>query len=344
MKPVLTLSTIAKELGLELRCDSQQAEQSISGLATLASAGSGQLSFYHNPRYYSDLCSTRASAVILRPEHAKDCAVACLLSPNPYLSYAKASQLFDIASAEEGSIDASSCISVSARIGAGVSIGPNAVVGERVQIGDGVRIGANCVVGNDCVIAAASTLHANVTLYHGVQLGERCLVHAGVVIGSDGFGFARADGKYHKIAQLGGVVIGADVEIGANSCIDRGALDDTVIGDGVKIDNQVQIAHNVQIGANTIICGCSAIAGSSIIGKNCTIAGAVGVINHVRICDGVTVTAMSLVNQDIDVPGLYSSGTGLEATGSWRRNIVRFRQLDEIWRRLLRLEKKQQQD
>jgi UDP-3-O-[3-hydroxymyristoyl] glucosamine N-acyltransferase len=164
-------------------------------------------------------------------------------------------------------------------------------------------------------------------------------VHSGAVIGSDGFGFAFDGSRYHKIAQLGGVVLGADVEVGAGSSIDRGALEDTVIGDGVKIDNQVQIAHNVRIGANTIVCGCSAIAGSSVIGKNCIIAGGVGVINHVTICDGVTVTAMSLVNQSITRPGVYSSGTGLSDSASWKKNIVRFRQLDEIWKRLLRLEK-----
>jgi UDP-3-O-[3-hydroxymyristoyl] glucosamine N-acyltransferase len=176
-------------------------------------------------------------------------------------------------------------------------------------------------------------------LYSDVKIGKRCIVHSGTVIGSDGFGFAFDGSRYHKIAQLGGVILGNDVEVGASTSIDRGALEDTVIEDGVKIDNQVQIAHNVRIGANTVVCGCSAIAGSSVIGKNCIIAGGVGVINHVAICDGVTVTAMSLVNQSITNPGVYSSGTGLSDSASWKKNIVRFRQLDEIWKRLLRLEK-----
>ncbi|MES2604601.1 MAG: UDP-3-O-(3-hydroxymyristoyl)glucosamine N-acyltransferase [Pseudomonadota bacterium] len=336
----LTLQTLAAELGLELQGNTSSAAQTVvSGLATLAAADPGQLSFYHNPRYHSDLRNTRAAAVILRPEHASDCPVPCLLSNNPYLSYAKASHLFLSLREEAPGIDGTAVIDPTASLGANVHIGSHVIVGAGSRIGAGSTIGANSVIGADCTIGADCVLHANVTLYHNVLLGDRCIVHAAAVLGSDGFGFAKAGGRYHKIAQLGGVVIGNDVEIGASSSIDRGALEDTVIGDGVKIDNQVQIAHNVRIGDHTIICGCSAIAGSSVIGKNCTIAGAVGIINHVTIGDDVTVTAMSLVNQDIRNPGVYSSGTGLDESGNWRRNIVRFRQLDDIWRRLLRLEK-----
>ncbi len=336
---VTTLKELATALGLELRGSRSAASTVIEGLAALATAGPGQLSFYNNPRYHADLCSTRAAAVILRPEDAADCPATCLLSSNPYLSYAQASQLFDSRPHEPVTIHAAAHVDPSALVGAGVSIAANVVVGAGVSIGAGTVIGANCVIGPDCRIGAGCLLYPNVTLYHAVVLGERCIVHSAAVVGSDGFGFAKSGNRYIKIAQLGAVVIGNDVEIGAGSSIDRGALEDTVIEDGVKIDNQVQIAHNVRIGSNTVICGCCGIAGSSSIGKNCTIAGGVGVINHVNICDDVTVTAMSLVNQDISEPGVYSSGTGIDATGNWRRNIVRFRQLDEMWRRLLRLEK-----
>lgn len=343
--PALSLQTIATRLGLELKSDDAAARSRlVTGLATLASAGPTQLSFYHNPRYHSELRATRAVAVILRPEQAADSPAPCLLSSNPYLSYAQATQLFQPNIGSGEGVHASAVIDPTATIAASASIAAHVVIGANTRIEEGVSIGANCVIGDDCAVGTNSRLYPNVTLYHGVTLGERCIVHAAAVLGSDGFGFAKAEGRHHKIVQLGGVVIGNDVEIGAGTSIDRGALDDTVIEDGVKIDNQVQIAHNVRIGANTVICGCSAIAGSSVIGKNCTIAGAVGVINHVVICDDVTITAMSLVNQSISSPGVYSSGTGLDLTGSWRKNIVRFRQLDELWRRLLKLEKSTDND
>ncbi len=338
---VTTLNELAAALGLELRGSDAAASTPIEGLAALASAGPHHLSFFTNSRYYADLGKTKAAAVILRAADAAQCPVACLISNNPYFSYAKASQLFDRRPKEPAVIHVAAHLDPSVIVGEGVSIAANVVIGAGVSIGAGTVIGANCVIGPDCVIGTDCRLYPNVSLYHAVTLGDRCIVHSGAVLGSDGFGFAKAGAQHHKIVQLGAVVIGNDVEIGAGSSIDRGALENTVIEDGVKIDNQVQIAHNVRIGSNTVICGCSAIAGSSSIGKNCTIAGAVGVINHVKICDDVTVTAMSLVNQDITEPGVYSSGTGIDATGNWRRSIVRFRQLDDMWRRLLRLEKHQ---
>ncbi len=214
------------------------------------------------------------------------------------------------------------------------------LVAPHVNIADDVSIAANTIIEAGVEIGEASQIGANVNIAYDTKIGKRAHIYAGVVIGSDGFGFAQEDGKYLKIAQLGKVVIGDDVEIGANTCIDRGALDDTVIGNGVKIDNQVQIAHNVVIGDDTVICGCSAIAGSVRIGKNCVIAGAVGIINHVEIADGVTVTAMSLVNQSIREAGSYSSGTGLSSTGKWKKNIVRFRQLDKLAKRLDKTKKR----
>lgn len=338
---VTTLNSLAAALGLELRGSNIAASTPIQGMAVLAAAGTAHISFYHNPRYHADLRKTHAAAVILRAEDAAQCPVACLISPNPYLAYAKASQLFDRRPIEAATIHAAAHIDASAQVGVGVAIAANVVIGAGAIIGAGTIIGANCVIGPDCRVGTDCRLYPNVSLYHGVVMGDRCIVHSSVVLGSDGFGFARDGGRHHKIAQLGSLVIGNDVEIGAGTSIDRGALADTVIEDGVKIDNQVQIAHNVRIGSNTVICGCSAIAGSSSIGKNCTIAGAVGVVNHVNICDHVTITAMSLVNHDITEPGIYSSGTGIDVTGNWRRSIVRFRQLDDMWRRLLRLEKHQ---
>lgn len=331
-----TLGELAALLGLELQ---GRADIRITGVATLAAAGPEQLSFYHNQRYFQDLACTRAAAVILRPDAAASCNTAKLIADNPYAAYARVSALFAFREVAEPGIHPSAVVDPSAHVADSVSLGPNVVVGARARIGERCRIAANSVIGADCVLDEGCWLSPNVTLYHGVRLGKRVRVHSAVVVGSDGFGFAHDGARHRKIEQLGGVSIGDDVEIGAGTTIDRGALDDTVIEEGVKIDNQVQIAHNVQVGAHSIICGCSAIAGSSVIGKNCIIAGAVGVINHVRICDGVTVTAMSLVNQSITEPGVYSSGTGLDKAGNWKKSIVRFRQLDEIWRRLLRLEK-----
>lgn len=331
-----TLGELAALLELELQ---GRADIRITGIATLALAGPDQLSFYHNQRYFQDLATTRAAAVILRADAAASCKTAKLITNNPYAAYARVSALFAFRDDAEVGIHATAVVDPTAVVAGTASIGPYTVVGPRARIGEHCRISANSVIGADCVMDAECWLSPNVTLYHGVRLGKRVRIHSAAVLGSDGFGFATDGGRHRKIEQLGGVSIGDDVEIGAGTTIDRGALDDTVIEEGVKIDNQVQIAHNVQVGAHSIICGCSAIAGSSVIGKNCIIAGAVGVINHVRICDGVTVTAMSLVNQSITEPGVYSSGTGLDKSGNWKKSIVRFRQLDEIWRRLLRLEK-----
>ncbi|MES2624541.1 MAG: UDP-3-O-(3-hydroxymyristoyl)glucosamine N-acyltransferase [Pseudomonadota bacterium] len=311
----------------------------VTGIATLEKAVPGQLSFFHNPLYHSQLLATQASAVILSREYVPACPTASLVAANPYLAYAKASSLFSVTQTGLGVNHPSAVVDSTAQVAQSAVLEANVIVGKNTVIGERVRIGANSVIGSDCYVGEDTQLYPNVTLYDGVKVGKRGIVHSAAVIGSDGFGFAFDGSRYHKIAQLGGVVLGDDVEVGAGTSIDRGALEDTVVEDGVKIDNQVQIAHNVRIGANTVVCGCSAIAGSSVVGKNCIIAGGVGVINHVTICDGVTVTAMSLVNQSITKPGVYSSGTGLSDSASWKKNIVRFRQLDELWKRLLRLEK-----
>ena len=321
------LATLATLLDAELVGDP---DTKIHALATLKSAGVGDLSFYHNPRYYSDLSNTKASAVILSKNQAVNYSGNKLLTENPYICYARSSHLFKPKTSDKSSIAHSASIDPSAKLGSNVVIGENVVIAENVDIASNVVIAPNTVIGAGVQIGEASYIEANVSIAHDVVIGKRAHIYSGVVIGSDGFGFAQENGKYLKIAQLGKVIIGDDVEVGANTCIDRGAIDDTVIGNGVKIDNQVQIAHNVEIGDDTVICGCSAIAGSVKIGRNCVIAGAVGIINHVEIADDVTVTAMTLVNQSIREPGSYSSGTGLSRTAEWKKNIVRFRQLDKL--------------
>ena len=331
--PPFELATLATLLNAEMVGDPST---EIHALATLKSAGAGDLSFYHNPRYFNDLLNTKASALILSKKTAEGYFGNMLISDNPYICYARASHLFKMDPPGQKGIAGSAKIHSSAKLGSNVSIGENAVIAANVNIAKDVSIAANTVIEAGVDIGEASRIDANVNIGHDTIIGKRAHIYQGVVIGSDGFGFAQEDGKYLKIAQLGNVIIGDDVDIGANTCIDRGALEDTLIGNGVKIDNQVQIAHNVIIGDDTVICGCSAIAGSVKIGKNCVIAGAVGIINHVEIVDGVTVTAMSLVNQSIREAGSYSSGTGLSSTDLWKKNIVRFRQLDKLTKRFIK--------
>lgn len=343
-----TLAELAHLLGVAYR---GEPAQRLKRLTTLKSAGEGDLSFLANPRYARQLSTCRASAVIVDEASADSAPCACLIADNPYVTYARASQLFarsedacsDAQTAAGGgaagsSIHPSAVISESAVLAAGVVVGPNSVIGPRVSIAAGVRVGANCVIGAGTRIGADSLLYSGVTLYHGVCIGERAIIHSGVVIGADGFGFAFDGRQSVKIAQLGGVRMGDDVEVGAGTTVDRGALDDTLIGDGVKIDNQVQIAHNCIVGAGSIICGCSALAGSTELGRHCVIGGGVGIIGHLKIADGVTVSAMSFVSRSIDRPGVYSSGTLLQETREWKKNSLRLRHLDTLSKRVRELE------
>ncbi len=334
-----TLSDLAQQLGLEWVGDGSVL---LSGLATLQSASSLELSFFANPRYRQQLQNTRAGAVLVKPNFVAESPVACLISDNPYLMFAKASQLFDNRPPSKPGLHPSAYVSSTATVAASASIGANCCIEDGVSIAADVVIGAACVIGENSVIGKGSRLCANVTVYHGICIGEQVVIHSAAVIGADGFGFAPNGSEgWVKIAQLGGVSIGNRVEIGAGTTIDRGALDDTLIGDGVIIDNQVQIAHNVVIGENTAIAGCTAVAGSTTIGANCTIAGAVGIIGHLQIADKVHVTAMSLVTKSIHQAGSYSSGTAMMETGDWRKSAVRFSQLDSLSKRLRQLEKEQ---
>lgn len=337
----LTLQELADRVGGEVAGSGQIR---IASVSTLHNAKPDSISFLANRSYKRHLGDTRAAAVILSPEDADACPVPALLSDNPYLTYAKVAALLAPDEREPPGIHPTAVVADDAHLEAGVWVGPQAVVEAGAQIGARSVIGPGCVVGRRTRIGADSRLVAKVTVLHDCVIGDRGLFHPGVVIGADGFGIANDGGTWVKVPQLGRVVIGNDVELGANTTVDRGAIEDTVIEDGVKIDNQVQIAHNVQIGAHTAIAGCAGIAGSAKIGRHCAIAGGVGIAGHLEIADGVQITAMALVTKSISEPGVYSSGTPLQRNDQWHKNFARFRKLDEMARRLRALEKKINQE
>ncbi len=311
----------------------------IIGIGTLENANTGQLSFLSNRSYKKQLITTKASAVIVEEKYADLCKTNALISESPYLSFAKATALFTQPQNSNKIIHPSAELHESAQISETASIGPNVVIEENVSIGANSIIGANSYIGNGVIIGEGCRFHNNVSIYQNVKIGHNVLLHSGVVIGADGFGFAFDGEKSIKIHQLGSVEIGDHVEVGACSTIDRGAIDNTIIGEGVKIDNQVQIGHNCRIGDHSIICGCVGIAGSVTIGKNCIMGGASGAVGHITISDQVQVSAMSLVSESILEPGVYSSGTWHMKTSEWKRNNIRFRQLDSIYKRIVKLEK-----
>ena len=334
------LGELAKLLDVKLDGDSQC---EIHGLGTLSNAGPGQLSFLSNPAYVDQLADCKASAIIVEEKFVEACPTNKLISPAPYVCFARATHLFDNAPIPEASIHPSANIHPTAQLGESIAVGANAVIEAEVKIGNGSMIGPGAFVGEKVSIGAGCRIHNGVTLYHNVHIGADVIIHAGAVIGADGFGFAFDGTKSIKICQLGSVIIGDDVEIGAGTTIDRGAIEDTIIERGVKIDNQVQIAHNCKIGEHTVICGCTAIAGSVTIGKYCVMGGASAAVGHITIVDKVLISAMSLVSQSITEPGMYSSGTGHMKTAIWKRNIVRFQQLDSIAKRLKQVEKSRNQ-
>ncbi|MCW5580741.1 MAG: UDP-3-O-(3-hydroxymyristoyl)glucosamine N-acyltransferase [Luteimonas sp.] len=331
-----TAGELAARFELDLRGDPAQP---IDGVGTLASAGTTQLSFLANPKYRGQLAQSTAGLVVMRAADAEGHAGNALIAADPYVAYARIAALFEDAPATDAGIHPSAAIDPSATIDSGASIGPFVFVGAGSRIGAGARLGPGCVVGEDCEVGAGSVLVARVTLVKRVRLGRRVLVHPGAVLGADGFGIALertpgAEPRWIKVPQLGGVRVGDDCEIGANTTIDRGALEDTVLEHDVRLDNQIQIAHNVRVGAHTAMAGCVAVAGSTTIGRYCMIGGAAGIAGHLEICDRVVVTAMTLVTHSIHEPGEYSSGTPLMDSRSWRRNAVRFKQLDALARRL----------
>ncbi len=333
----ISLTDLASHLGAELRGDGSA---TITGLATLKDATAGEVAFLANESYRSQLSETSAGAVIVRPEHADEVPSAALITANPYLAFARATQLFDNRPRVNTGIHPTAVVADSATLGAGCRVGAHAVIGEQVILGDDCEIGAGTVIGDHSVLGRQCHLNANVTVYHDVVMGDRVRVHSGTVIGADGFGFAPDQGRWEKICQLGGVRIGNDVEIGANSCVDRGALGDTVIGDNVILDNQVQVAHNVVLGEGTAMAAQAGVAGSSVLGKHCTLAGNAGVAGHLELCDGVFVGPKSVISKSIDTPGGYATGTAQMPLNEWRKAATRFRQLDSMARRIQQLEKR----
>lgn len=330
-----TLAELAQHVGGQVQGDGAAI---ITGISTLQSAQVGQISFLANPRYRKFLQTTQASAVILAEDYAAECPSNALIVTNPYVAYARIANLFVGSLVCDNGVHPTAVVSAGVRLGARVTIGPHSVIGEGAVLGNDVWIGAGCVLGRNVAIGADGRLEANITLWHGTQIGQRVLIHPGVVVGADGFGLANDNGVWIKVPQLGRVRIGDDVEIGANTTIDCGALEDTVIEDGVKLDNLIQIGHNVHIGAHTAIAACTAVAGSTKIGKYCGIGGTVGIVGHLDIADHVQITGMSMVTQSISAAGVYSSGTPLEPNSQWHKNFARFKQLDEMWRRIKQLE------
>ncbi|WP_349970297.1 UDP-3-O-(3-hydroxymyristoyl)glucosamine N-acyltransferase [Pseudomonas caspiana] len=336
MTATIKLGQLAEFLGATLR---GAEDKEITGLATLQEAGPGQVSFLANPQYRKFLVDTQASAVLLKPADADSYTGDALLVPDPYLAYARISHLFDPKPKAVAGIHPTAVVADDAQIDPAASIGAFAVVESGAKIAAGVTVGAQCFIGARCEIGEGGWLAPRVTLYHDVRIGKRVVIQSGAVLGGEGFGFANEKGVWQKIAQIGGVLIGDDVEIGVNTAIDRGALADTRIGNGVKLDNQIQIAHNVQIGDHTAMAACVGISGSTKIGKHCMLAGGVGLVGHIDICDGVFITGMTMVTHSITEPGSYSSGTAMQPAGEWRKSAARIRKLDEMARRLQKLEK-----
>lgn len=337
----VSLADVIAALGGDLHGAS---ETQITRIGPLEAADAGTLSFLSNPRYQAQLASSSAACVIVAPAFAEAAAArgAAIVTPDPYLYFARLTQWWAarVRPRPAAGIHPSAVIDASALIGANVSIGALAVIEAGAQIGDDAQIGPHCVVERNARVGSGSRLAARVTLGFDCQIGERCIVHAGVVIGADGFGFAPTQGRWEKIEQLGAVRIGNDVEIGANTCIDRGALEDTVLEDGVKLDNLIQIGHNVHVGAHTAMAGCAGVAGSARIGAHCTVGGGAIILGHLSLVDHVHVSAATVVSRSIKQPGQYSGVFPFDDNASWEKNAATLRQLHTLRDRIRALEKK----
>jgi UDP-3-O-[3-hydroxymyristoyl] glucosamine N-acyltransferase len=325
------LDDLARRFGLTLHGDGDVA---IEGVGTLAGAGPAQVGFLANPSYRKQLATTGAGAVILRADDVAASPVPCLVAADPYAAFAKVAALFDPPAAVAPGIHPSAVVDPAAHVHPDAAVGPLATIGAGSRIEAGAVVGPGCTIGEDCVVGEGCELVARVTLVRRVRLGRRVRIHPGAVLGADGFGLAMDAGRWLKVPQLGGVVVGDDCEIGANTCIDRGAIEDTELEEDVRLDNLIQVGHNVRIGAHTAMAGCVAVAGSARIGRYCLIGGGAGVVGHIEIADKVRVGAMSLVTHSLTEPGEYTSGTPIQPAREWRRNAARFKQLDALARKM----------
>lgn len=333
----LTVSEIASQLGLAYEGEGSAV---IEQVASLSNAAPGSVSFLSNTAYQKELKTTQASAVIMRAADYQGIEkFSVILSDNPYLSYAHIAQILNPPPEFVAEVHQSVVIGANSDIHDSVYLGPNVVLGEQVKLEQGVVIDAGSYVGNNSTIGAHTRIAANVTVLDEVTIGKRAIIHSGAVIGADGFGFANDQGRWVKIPQVGGVIIGDDVEIGACSTIDRGAIDDTRVGNGVKFDNHIQIGHNVSIGEHTAMAARAGVAGSTTVGAYCNIAGGVGIAGHITIAEGTTITGMSMVSRSLK-KGVHSSGMPVQVAGEWRKNAVRLRRLNELFKRVKKLEDK----
>ena len=332
----ISLGELAQQFDCELVGD---AGVTVDRVGSLANAGPEALSFLASSKFRKQLASTHAAAVILRPEDASDAPTAALVHDNPYACYARIAAFLHPALPHPVGIHPSAVVAETALVAATASIGANAVVEDRATIGANTRIGAGTVVGPDCVIGDDCLLHANVTFVRSVSVGDRCIFHSGCIVGADGFGNAQTKKGWLKVPQLGGVRIGNDVEIGSATSVDCGAIDDTIIEDGVRLDNQIQIAHNVHVGAHTALATGCAIGGSARIGKRCMFAGMVGMAGHIEVCDDVVVNGKGMISRSITAPGVYASNFPIEPVREWNRLVAKVRRLDKLIDRVSRLEK-----
>ncbi len=340
MSPRFTLSELAERFGGECRAP---LDTRVRGFAALDDATGEDLAFVTAPRYRDAVATSAAAAVLVTPKDAEtlaDQSARLWVCKDPYLQFARIAQWFEAAArpAATPGVDASAVIDPAAGVDASASVGPLAVIEAGVVVGPRARIGAGCFVGAGTAIGADTLLHPGVKVYHGCRIGARGILHAGAVVGADGFGFAKDGARWVKIPQVGGVAIGDDVEIGANTTIDRGALDDTVIGDGVKLDNQIQVAHNVVIGEHTIMAAFVGIAGSAVIGKRCMIGGAARIMGHVTIADDVVVSTQTFVSRSITKPGQYTGYYPMAEHAAFEKSAAVLRRLDSLRDRVRTLE------
>jgi UDP-3-O-[3-hydroxymyristoyl] glucosamine N-acyltransferase len=330
-----SLGELAVRFGCELRGNP---DTLVERVGTLANADNQSVAFLSESRNRRELSATRAAVVVLDRAAAESCPTAVLICDNPRATFARITTLLHPGPAHPPGVHASAVVSPTARIDSTAHIGPLAMVGDRAVVGPRVYVGPRCIVEEDVTLEEDVRLIASVTLCYGVSIGARTVIQPGAVIGGDGFGFAPEQGRWVKVPQVGSVRIGPDVEIGANTTIDRGAIEDTVVEEGVKLDNQIQLGHNVRVGAHTVIAGCTGISGSTVVGKHCIIGGACGIAGHLTIGDRVIITGFGMVSRSLSGPGVYSSGLPITESKVWRRQVARVRNLESLVQRVKKLE------